>query len=386
MADNLTTTTTVSTVPASTVISTDEVGGAHVQRVKLACGPDGTATDVPVGGGVEAAALRVTLPTDGTGVVSAALLGAVTETAPATDTASSGLNGRLQRIAQRLTSLIALFKAEDAASADGDVGVGMLAVRKATPANTSGTDGDYEFVQMSAGRVWVSSDVTAVVPGTGATNLGKAEDAAHSSGDVGVMALAVRSNAAASTSGADGDYQPLITDTNGRLHVVNSAGMAGDVAHDGADTGNPVKVGFQARTTNPAVVADADRVNAIADKQGRQIVQPFAPRDLVVIQHTQIVNSSAETTIVTAGASGVFHDLVALIITLQTATACTVTIKDATGGTTRLILQLAATVGDVKGATFTVPLPQASAANNWTATLSSNAVTVNIFAQAVKTL
>ena len=36
-------------------------------------------------------------------------LGSVTETAPANDTASSGLNGRLQRIAQRLTSLIALL-------------------------------------------------------------------------------------------------------------------------------------------------------------------------------------------------------------------------------------------------------------------------------------
>ena len=37
------------------------------------------------------------------------LFGAVTETAPATDTASSGLNGRLQRVAQRITSLIALI-------------------------------------------------------------------------------------------------------------------------------------------------------------------------------------------------------------------------------------------------------------------------------------
>jgi hypothetical protein len=37
------------------------------------------------------------------------LFGAVTETAPASDTASSGLNGRLQRIAQRLTSLIGLL-------------------------------------------------------------------------------------------------------------------------------------------------------------------------------------------------------------------------------------------------------------------------------------
>ena len=39
------------------------------------------------------------------------LIGAVNETAPATDTASSGINGRLQRIAQRLTSMIALLPA-----------------------------------------------------------------------------------------------------------------------------------------------------------------------------------------------------------------------------------------------------------------------------------
>lgn len=39
------------------------------------------------------------------------IIGAVDETAPASDTASSGLNGRLQRIAQRLTSLIALLPA-----------------------------------------------------------------------------------------------------------------------------------------------------------------------------------------------------------------------------------------------------------------------------------
>lgn len=35
-----------------------------------------------------------------------AQIGALTETAPATDTASSGLNGRLQRVAQRLTTML----------------------------------------------------------------------------------------------------------------------------------------------------------------------------------------------------------------------------------------------------------------------------------------
>jgi hypothetical protein len=56
----------------------------------------------------KSAALAVTLASDEDLL---ALNGAVTETAPATDTASSGLNGRLQRIAQRLTSLIALVPA-----------------------------------------------------------------------------------------------------------------------------------------------------------------------------------------------------------------------------------------------------------------------------------
>lgn len=46
---------------------------------------------------------------DSSGNELTANIGALTETAPASDTASSGLNGRLQRIAQRITSLIALL-------------------------------------------------------------------------------------------------------------------------------------------------------------------------------------------------------------------------------------------------------------------------------------
>ena len=52
-----------------------------------------------------------TIPAVETGLAKDVNIGIVTETAPATDTASSGLNGRMQRIAQRLTSLIALLPA-----------------------------------------------------------------------------------------------------------------------------------------------------------------------------------------------------------------------------------------------------------------------------------
>lgn len=50
----------------------------------------------------------------------------------------------------------AIAKAEDAASADADVGVPAMMVRKATPANTSGTDGDYEMLQGSNGALWTA--------------------------------------------------------------------------------------------------------------------------------------------------------------------------------------------------------------------------------------
>lgn len=81
-----------------------------------------------------------------------------------------------------------------------------------------GTDGGTDRIQGTAAN-GLEVDVTRIVPGTGASNLGKAEDAAHTTGDVGVMALTVRQDTAAALGGTDGDYQPAITDASGRLHV-----------------------------------------------------------------------------------------------------------------------------------------------------------------------
>jgi hypothetical protein len=65
----------------------------------------------------------------------------------------------------------------------------------------------------------VGTITTAVVAGTGATHLGKAEDAAHTTGDVGVMALAVRASAPTERSAGptDGDYEPLGVNEVGAL-------------------------------------------------------------------------------------------------------------------------------------------------------------------------
>jgi hypothetical protein len=60
-------------------------------------------------------------------------------------------------------------------------------------------------------------DVTSIVPGTGATSLGKAIDTALGATDTGVLALTVRDDALATLTEADGDVSALRVDSTGRL-------------------------------------------------------------------------------------------------------------------------------------------------------------------------
>lgn len=87
----------------------------------------------------------------------------------------------------------------------------------ATPPSLS--DGQTVQVRVTSTGALVTDGagtITSVVPGTGATNLGKAEDSPHASGDVGVEMLAVRTDTPAS-SGANGDYVTVNSDNLGHL-------------------------------------------------------------------------------------------------------------------------------------------------------------------------
>lgn len=118
-------------------------------------------------------------------------------------------------------------KAEDAAHSSGHTGIPFWGVRNDS-ASTSLTDtnGDYTPIATdSNGRLFINaiSSIFSVTPGTTTTALGKAEDAAHASGDTGVMSLCVRQDTAAALAGTNGDYIPCATDANGRLHTTNPA-------------------------------------------------------------------------------------------------------------------------------------------------------------------
>lgn len=160
---------------------------------------------------------------------------------------------------------------------------------------------------------------------------------------------------------------------------------AGNVAAGASDSGNPIKAGGVARTANASALTDGQRSNVITDSQGRPIVTIGTARELVSHATTTIASSTSETTII-AATSGEHHDILSLVITNASATIpVTVTIKDSTAGTTRMIFDLAAAGGIVVNPARAIP-QLAATNNNWTATLSVNTVTVDIFAMWQKEL
>lgn len=64
-------------------------------------------------------------------------------------------------------------------------------------------------------------DVTSIIPGTGATNLGKAIDTGTGATDTGVLALATRDDDLATLTPVDGDNVQLRTDSEGALWVTS---------------------------------------------------------------------------------------------------------------------------------------------------------------------
>jgi hypothetical protein len=154
--------------------------------------------------------------------------------------------------------------------------------------------------------------------------------------------------------------------------------VQGTVANDDPDSGNPVKIGAIARTSLPTAVANNDRVDAYASKTGAIIVHQ-ALREQLGNQQTTITSSTAETTIVTADATYLL-DLYGLIITNTSTTFTKVTIKDATTGTTRMVIAVPAT--ETRGFMVSPDAghKQATVNNNWTATCGTSVASIEITA------
>ncbi len=235
-----------------------------------------------------------------------------------------------------------LGKAEDAAHTTGDVGVMMLGVRNATATDLSAgnTDGDYEPLQVDANGCLhviaklaatqtlatvtnVATIGTSVTPGTAAANLGKAEDAAHSSADVGVMMLAVRQATATdmSAGNTDGDYEPIQVDASGRVHCnvgalvpgtgATALGKAEDAAHTTGDTGVFI-LGVANSTHTTAFAADGDYTPIGVDITGKVGIRGTFAEDAAATSGdlgVQILTKRTDVSAVSSGTDGDYSTL-----------------------------------------------------------------------------
>lgn len=155
----------------------------------------------------------------------------------------------------------------------------------------------------------------------------------------------------------------LAAETTKVIGTVRNLGNAGGII-DGATAAsvpaNAVQQGARAATAYPTAVTDGQLVAPMADKAGRQVVVANAVRDLV---GTAAVSASAAsgTSLIAAGGTGVFNDIVSLTITNESATATVVSLTDGT------VTYKFAIAGNGGGHfSFPTPLPATSTATAWT--------------------
>lgn len=237
MADNV----TLNSMSGGSVVATDDAGaGGQVQIVKLAYSADGSRTHVDAdtdGLKVKVSNATVTVALGSALPAGSNVIGGVTQSG----TWNVGITG---------TPTVTVGNASIPVTDNG----GSLTV--------DGTVGVSGTVTVATHAVTQSGTWTVGVQGTGAADIGKAEDAAFTSGDVGVMALAVRNNNAATTlTSADADYSPIAVDAAGVQFVkspyrptpykLNSA--ASTNATSVSATANTLLYGYYISNTNAAV-------------------------------------------------------------------------------------------------------------------------------------
>lgn len=256
MADN----TQLNAGTGGDVIATDDISGVKHQQVKVEFGADGTATPVSA-----ANPLPVEIP-EGVEVTGTVDLGSTTLAALETTELGATSLAALENISAAVTGAIPagdnnIGNVDIASIAAGDNNIGNVDVvtLPALPAGSNTIGAVNIAAAQTLATVTTVGTVSAVVPGVGATNLGKAEDAAHTSGDTGVMALAVRRDADTTLGATDGDYAPLQVNATGSLKVAITAGAGsgGTSIADGAtftrDTTSLTPVGARVETSAPTL-------------------------------------------------------------------------------------------------------------------------------------
>jgi hypothetical protein len=173
------------------------------------------------------------------------------------------------------------------------------------------------------GTVAVSAVSTSIVPGTAAAHLGKAEDAAHASGDTGVFVLGVRNDSGAVMTSADGDYGAIAVDGSGRQRVL----AQGPDDHGAAVGPRPVVIGAEARTSDQAAVSSGSVTRLQADAAGKLVVRSHCVPEQQV-SGLASTTGTTDTSVIAAQGTGVRIHVTSISIANSSANDPIIEIKD----------------------------------------------------------
>jgi hypothetical protein len=166
------------------------------------------------------------------------------------------------------------------------------------------TAGVIQFSTQYAPHNYITT--SAVTVAASATSVAKAEDAVAASADVGIPALAVRRDTAASNVSAEGDYEQLHTDVNGKLWAIAelSAGTAAIgklTANSGVDIGDvdvtscALPTGAATETTLGTVHGHVDSIDTKTPALGQALAAASVPVVLTAAQLTTLTPPAAIT-------------------------------------------------------------------------------------------
>jgi hypothetical protein len=154
--------------------------------------------------------------------------------------------------------------------------------------------------------------------------------------------------------------------------------VAGDVADDAVDSGNPVKIGAfaEANPSTSTMVADADRTNVHADIDGLLMIKPYTSYgDILVERVTNTDGASTASTVFGATASA--RNMITTIAVYNSSTTNGfIDFRDGTAGTVLFTLPVPAQGGAVTN--FPVPLKQTTANTAFAYDVSAALTTVYI--------
>ncbi len=172
--------------------------------------------------------------------------------------------------------------------------------------------------------------------------------------------------------------------TAANVQGVDSSGgayVAGTIASDAVDSGNPVKVGARAVSSlaSATMVAAADRVDQVADIDGSQIMKPLVPFGDIIVERVTNTNGTSTNFTSFSAVANTRNYVSAITVHNSATTNVFLDLRDGSAGSVIYTIPLPA----LGGATISFPVPLRQPTANTALAYDVSAATTSVYISVV---